>query len=154
MASLNKVQIIGNLGRDVELSYTPGGMAVAKFSVATTETWTDKATGQKKEKVEWHRVVAFNKQAENCGKYLHKGSSVYVEGKLQTSSYEKDGITRYQTDIIAGMIQFLGTKNQWQQPNQQHQGQQNGFSQPVQNQQYSDNQYGDFGPSGSDDIPF
>lgn len=110
MASLNKMQIIGNLGKDPEVNYTPSGMAVARFSVATTDTWTDKATGQKNEKTEWHRIVAFNKLAENCGKYLTKGSPVYVEGKLQTSSYEKDGETRYSTDVIANAIQFLWSK--------------------------------------------
>jgi single-strand DNA-binding protein len=110
MASLNKVMIIGNLGRDPEVSYTPSGMAVAKFSIATTDFWTDRATGERKEKTEWHRIVAFAKLAETCGRYLTKGKQIYVEGKLQTTSYEKDGITRYTTDIIANTIQFLGMK--------------------------------------------
>ena len=112
MASVNKVIIVGNLGKDPETSYTPSGMAVCRFSVATTDTWTDKATGQKKEKTEWHRIVVFQKMAENCGKFLTKGSPVYIEGKLQTSSYEKDGITRYNTDILANAIQFLGARGE------------------------------------------
>ncbi|GAB6095527.1 hypothetical protein JCM14469_17790 [Desulfatiferula olefinivorans] len=110
MASLNKVMLIGNLGRDPEVSYTPSGMAVARFSIATTDVWNDKASGEKKEKTEWHRIVAFAKLAETCGRYLTKGKQVYIEGRLQTTSYEKDGITRYSTDIIASTMQFLGQK--------------------------------------------
>ncbi|MBU1171983.1 MAG: single-stranded DNA-binding protein [Proteobacteria bacterium] len=112
MASLNKVMLIGNLGRDPEVSYTPSGMAIAKFSIATTDFWTDKATGERKDKTEWHRIVAFAKLAETCGRYLTKGKQIYVEGRLQTSSYEKDGITRYSTDIIANTMQFLGAKGE------------------------------------------
>lgn len=129
MASLNKVMIIGNLGRDPEVSYTPSGMAVAKFSVATTDFWTDKATGEKKEKTEWHRIVAFAKLGETCGRYLTKGKQIYVEGRLQTTSYEKDGVTRYNTDIIANAIQFLGQRGdatQQQGGYQQNQGYQGG----------------------------
>jgi single-strand DNA-binding protein len=112
MASLNKVMIIGNLGKDPEVSYTPSGMAVARFSVATTDAWTDKATGERKEKTEWHRIVVFAKLAENCGRYLAKGRPVYVEGRLQTTSYEKDGVTRYSTDIIANTVQFLSARGE------------------------------------------
>lgn len=112
MASLNKIMIIGNLGKDPEVSYTPSGMAVARFNVATTDYWNDKATGEKKEKTEWHRIVAFAKLGETCGRYLTKGKSVYVEGRLQTTSYEKDGITRYTTDIIASTIQFIGPRGE------------------------------------------
>lgn len=112
MASLNKVMLIGNLGRDPEVSYTPSGMAVAKFSVATTDFWMDKATGERKDKTEWHRVVAFAKLAETCGRYLTKGKSIYLEGRLQTTSYEKDGSTRYSTDIVANTIQFLGARGE------------------------------------------
>lgn len=112
MASLNKVMLIGNLGRDPEVSYTPAGMAIAKIALATTETWNDKATGEKKEKTEWHRVTFFGKQAETVGRYMAKGRQIYVEGRLQTTSYEKDGITRYTTDIIAANFQFLGTKGE------------------------------------------
>ncbi|PIE70089.1 MAG: single-stranded DNA-binding protein [Deltaproteobacteria bacterium] len=108
MSSLNKVMLIGNLGRDPEISYTQGGTAVCRFNIATSERWTDRQTGERKEQTEWHRVVTFNRTAENCGNYLSKGRSVYVEGRLQTSSYEKDGITRYSTDIIANTVKFLG----------------------------------------------
>jgi single-strand DNA-binding protein len=111
MASINKAILIGNLGRDPELSYTPGGLAVARFSIATSEQWKDKETGDKKERTEWHRIVAFGKLAEICGEYLAKGKSVYIEGRLQTNSYEKDGVTRYSTDIIASQMQMLGSKD-------------------------------------------
>lgn len=126
MASLNKVMLIGNLGRDPEVSYTPGGMAIAKLNIATTDTWNDKATGERKDRTEWHRVTFFGKQAETVGRYLSKGRQIYVEGRLQTSSYEKDGVTRYFTDIIASSFQFIGSRNEGagqfqgggQQPNQ------------------------------------
>lgn len=112
MAGLNKVMIIGNVGRDPEVTYTTSGTAVAKIAVATSETWNDKNTGEKKENTEWHRITFFGKQAETIGRYVSKGSQLYVEGKLQTSQYEKDGITRYSTDIIANVFQFLGGKKQ------------------------------------------
>ena len=101
MAGINKAIIVGRLGRDPEVRYTPDGTAVANFSLATSEEWKDKQTGEKREKTEWHRVVFFGKQAETIGRYMTKGRQMYVEGRLQTSSYEKDGITRYSTDIIA-----------------------------------------------------
>ena len=110
MAGINKAIIVGNLGRDPEMSYTPAGLAVAKFSIATSEEWKDKATGEKKTKTEWHRIVAFGRLAEICGEYLSKGKQVYLEGRIQTSSWEKDGITRYSTDIIANNMQMLGPK--------------------------------------------
>jgi single-strand DNA-binding protein len=109
MAGINKVIIVGNLGKDPEVSYVPSGAAVAKFSVATSETWKDKNTGEKKERTEWHRIVAWDKLGEICGKYLSKGRQVYVEGKLQTHSYDdKEGVKRYVTEIIAQEVQFLG----------------------------------------------
>jgi len=107
MASINKVIIIGNLGADPELRYA-GDRAVCNLSVATTDAWKDKASGEKKEKTEWHRVAVWGATAENCAKYLQKGRSVYVEGRLETRSYEKDGVRRYSTDIIADRVQFLG----------------------------------------------
>ncbi len=110
MAGINKAILVGNLGRDPEMSYTPAGLAVAKFSIATSEEWKDKATGEKKEKTEWHRIVTFGRLAEICGEYLSKGKQVYIEGRIQTSSWEKDGITRYSTDIIANTMQMLGPK--------------------------------------------
>lgn len=112
MAGINKVIIVGNLGRDPEVSYMPSGAAVAKFSVATSESWKDKATGEKRERTEWHRIVAFDKLGEICGKYLSKGRQVYVEGKLQTRSYEdKEGVKRFTTEIVAQDVQFLGGGN-------------------------------------------
>ncbi len=109
MAGVNKAIIVGRLGRDPEIRYSPQGMAVVKLAVATSENWTDKTTGQKQEKTEWHRITVFGKQGENCERYLSKGSQVYVEGRLQTSSYEKEGQTHYSTDIIANVVQFLGS---------------------------------------------
>jgi len=110
MAGINKVILVGNLGADPELRYTPDGTPVANFSIATSESWTDKTTGEKREKTEWHRIVAWRRLGEICGEYLSKGRQVYVEGKLQTRSWEKDGITRYTTEIIASDVQFLGVK--------------------------------------------
>ncbi len=111
MAGLNKAMIIGRLGKDPEMKYTQDGTPVAVFSVATSEEWKDKNTNEKKEKTEWHRIVAFRKLGELCGEYLGKGRQVYVEGRLQTRSWEKDGITRYTTEIIAEKVQFLDSKN-------------------------------------------
>ena len=108
MAGINKVILVGRLGQDPEVRYTPGGVAVANFSIATSEEWKDKDTGDKKERTEWHRIVAWRKLGEICGEYLSKGRQVYVEGKLQTESWEKDGVTRYTTKIIASDVQFLG----------------------------------------------
>jgi single-strand DNA-binding protein len=109
MAGINKAIIVGNLGRDPEVRYTAGGAAVANFSVATSETWNDKNTGEKKERTEWHNIVAWDKLGEICGKYLAKGKQVYVEGKLQTRKWQdKDGNDRYTTEIVAQTVQFLG----------------------------------------------
>jgi single-strand DNA-binding protein len=109
---INKVIIIGRLGNDPEIRYTPSGSAVANFSVATSDTWKDKTTGEKKERTEWHRIVAWDKLGENCGKYLSKGRQVYVEGRLQTRSYDdKEGVKRYTTEIVAQDVQFLGSGN-------------------------------------------
>ncbi|MFO7784426.1 MAG: single-stranded DNA-binding protein [Thermodesulfobacteriota bacterium] len=109
MAGINKVILIGNLGADPEVRYTTSGSAVANFRIATTEEWTDKNSGEKQSRTEWHRVVAFARLAEICGEYLHKGKQVYVEGRLQTRSWEdKDGNTRYTTEIVAREMQMLG----------------------------------------------
>ncbi len=111
MAGINKVIIVGNLGADPEVRYTPSGSAVANFSVATSESWKDKNTGEKKERTEWHRIVVWGKLGELCGEYLSKGRQVYVEGRLQTRSYDdKEGVKRYMTEIIATDVQFLGSK--------------------------------------------
>lgn len=109
MGSLNKAQLIGNLGRDAELRYTPAGAPVASFSIATTEVWNDKQSGQKKEKTEWHRVVLWGKQAETVSEYLTKGKQVYVEGKIQTRKWQdRDGNDKYTTEINAFTVTLLG----------------------------------------------
>jgi single-strand DNA-binding protein len=110
MASLNKVMIIGNLGKDPELSYTASGDAVTKFSVAANETWTK--DGQKQERTEWFNVVCWRKLAETCAEYLSKGRQVYVEGKLQTRTYEQDGQTKYFTEVVADQVRFLGERGE------------------------------------------
>ncbi len=133
MAGLNKCMIIGFLGRDPEVTYTQSGTAIAKITVATSETWNDKNTGEKREKTEWHRVTFFGKQAETIGKFMSKGSQIYVEGKLQTSQYEKDGITRYSTDVIASQFQFIGGRGNSQAPTHNDQQQGGGFKQQPQN---------------------
>jgi single-strand DNA-binding protein len=109
MASLNKVILIGNLGRDPETRYLPNGDAVTSISVATTETWKDKS-GEKQEKTEWHRVSLFRRLGEIAGEYLKKGSQVYIEGRIEYREYEKDGQKRYTTDIIASEMKMLGSR--------------------------------------------
>ncbi len=110
MASVNKVILVGNLGRDPEVRYMPSGDAIANLSVATTETWKDK-NGEKQEATEWHRVVFFGKQAEICGQYLKKGSQIYVEGSLRTRKWQdKDGQDRYTTEIRGERMQMLGSR--------------------------------------------
>jgi single-strand DNA-binding protein len=108
MGSVNKVILVGNLGRDAELRYTPGGAAVATINMATTEVWNDKQ-GQRQEKTEWHRVILWGKQAESLQEYLTKGKQIYVEGRLQTRQWDdKDGNKRYTTEIKADRITLLG----------------------------------------------
>ena len=110
MAGVNKVILVGHLGRDPEIRYTPSGVAVANFSIATSEEWKDKDSGNKQERTEWHRIVAWRRLGEICGEYLRKGSQVYIEGKLQTRSWEdRDGNKRYTTEIVAQNMQMLGT---------------------------------------------
>ena len=112
MASVNKVIIVGNLGRDPETRYLPSGEAVTNISVATTETWKDKTSGEKKEATEWHRISAFGKLAEIMGEYLKKGSQVYIEGSLKTRKYQdkETGKDRYSTEIRADRMQMLGSR--------------------------------------------
>lgn len=111
MASLNKVILIGNLGQDPDVRYTPSGAAVANFSIATTERWKDKQSGNLEEKTEWHRIVVWGKLAELCKEYLAKGRAVYVEGRLQTRAWDdKDGNKRYTTEVVAQTVQFLDRK--------------------------------------------
>ena len=153
--SLNKVMLIGRLGKDPIVNYTQGGTAACEFSVATTEKYKNKQ-GEWVEKTEWHNILVWAKLGENCGKYLSKGREVYIEGKIQTSSWEKDGITRYITKIVANDVKFLGGQGQqqnqggYQQPQGQggYQGQgQGGYK------QYPDPDWGNNQPP-SDDIPF
>ena len=115
MKGVNKAIIIGRLGRDPETRYTQGGSAVTNFSVATSEKWVDKNTGELREQTEWHNVVCFGKLAEIAGEYLLKGAPVYIEGRLQTQSWEQDGVKRYKTEINARELQMLGSKGDGQQ---------------------------------------
>ena len=156
MSSLNQVQLIGRLGQDPEVKYLPNGDAVCNLSLATSEKWKDKQTGEPKEKTEWHRVVMFGKLAEIAGEYLKKGTLVFIQGKLETRQWEKDGEKRYTTEIRANQMTMLGGKDdgagrdsnnggQQRQTPQQSQPQQQPrpAAQPAQGQ-------GSFG----DDIPF
>lgn len=171
MSGVNKVILVGNLGRDPEMRYTQNGSPVCNFSIATSETWKDRNTGEKRETTEWHRIVTFRNLAEICARYLRKGSKVYIEGKLRTSSYEKDGITRYTTDIIADQMTMLDSAQRsdsgggYNNAGGGYQGNQSGSGSPGggMNQSYEPPAYGgnsgfdDFpGPSGGgdDDIPF
>ena len=109
MASVNKVILIGNLGRDPEVRYTPSGAAVCNVSLATTRNWKSKDSGERQEETEWHRVVFYDRLAEIAGEYLKKGRSVYVEGRLKTRKWQdKDGVEKYTTEIIAEVMQLLG----------------------------------------------
>lgn len=112
MASVNKAILVGNLGRDPELKYMPNGDAVCNFSIATTDTWKDR-DGNQQEKTEWHNIVAFKKLAEICGEYLKKGKQIYIEGRIQTRSWEdKDGVKKYTTEIVANQMQMLGRRDE------------------------------------------
>jgi len=108
MGSVNKVILVGNLGADPELKYTPSQRPLCNLRIATTEVFKDKG-GQRQEKTEWHRVTVWGETAENCNKYLAKGRSVYIEGRLQTRSYDKDGQKHYATDVVADKVVFLGS---------------------------------------------
>lgn len=133
MPSFQQVIVIGRLGKDPEVHYSADGNAICSFSVASSEKWNDKNTGEKREKTEWHRIVCFKNLAEICGKYLSKGSAAIILGKLQTRKWtDKDGVDRYTTEIVAQTVQFLSPKNQ---------------SQPQEEYQNT------MGPD-SDDIPF
>jgi single-strand DNA-binding protein len=149
--SVNKVILLGRLGQDPELKYTPGGAAVCNFSLATTESWTDKQ-GQKQEKTEWHRIVVWGKLAELCNQYLSKGRQAFVEGRLQTRSWDdKDGAKRYTTEIMANTVQFIGgaTANN-NQTTTDRSYQQNPVAETM-NQEYQISHDAQF---AADDIPF
>jgi single-strand DNA-binding protein len=121
MASVNKVILVGNLGKDPEVRFTPSGRAVAKFSLATTDSWVDQESGRQ-ERTEWHKVVVWGKQAESCGQYLAKGRQVYIEGSIRSRSYDdKDGNKRYITEVVAQRVQFLGSSGGGR-SSQQHEG--------------------------------
>lgn len=159
---VNKVILVGTLGNDPEVKYMPNGGAVTNLSIATNEAWTDKNTGQKQERTEWHRIVAFRRLAEIMGEYLRKGSQVYIEGKLQTRKWQdQSGQDRYTTEIVANEMQMLGgrsggtgdfsasnnNQNQQSAPAQQQQQQQ---QQPTQQPPAPTQNFDDF----DDDIPF
>ena len=148
MSGVNKVIIIGRLGADPEMKAVGQGSTVTRLSVATSESWTDK-NGQKQERTEWHRITVWGKLAEICGKYLQKGRQVYVEGKLQTRSWEDNGQKKYATDIVANTVQFLGSAGADTASTSHNQNQ---------NQSGGDFNFGDFGPeptfNQSEDIPF
>ena len=110
MASVNKVILVGNLGRDPEVRFMSNGEAVCNFSIATTDSWKDKA-GVKQARTEWHNITMYRKLAEIAGEYLKKGRPVYIEGRLQTRKWEKDGVTRYSTEIIGNQMQMLGGRD-------------------------------------------
>ncbi|WP_269498933.1 single-stranded DNA-binding protein [Castellaniella sp. S9] len=113
MASVNKVILVGNLGRDPEVRYSPDGAAICNVSIATTSQWKDKATGERREETEWHRVVFYNRLAEIAGEYLRKGRAVYVEGRLKTRKWQdkETGADRYSTEIVADQMQMLGGRD-------------------------------------------
>ena len=173
---INKVILVGNLGQDPEIRYMPNGGAVANITIATSETWRDKATGEQREKTEWHRVALFGKLAEVAGEYLRKGSQVYVEGQLQTRKWQdQSGQDRYTTEVVVqgfnGVMQMLGGRAQGGQPQQaqpqqhqqaQPQQQQGGWGQPQQpaqqrqqaQPQQPQQQYNEPPMDFDDDIPF
>ena len=123
MKGINKAIILGNLGADPETRYTQSGTAITTLSIATSEQWTDKQSGEKKERTEWHRVKAFGKLAEIAGEYLKKGSTVYIEGQIRTEKYTgKDGVERYSTDIVAKEMQMVGPRSQGERTHTQNGG--------------------------------
>lgn len=153
--SINKVMLIGRLGQDPELKYTPSGAAVCNFSVATSDSWTDKA-GQKQERTEWHRIVVWGKLAELCNQYLSKGRQAFIEGSLQTRSWEKDGVKRYTTEINGRNVQFLGGPSASQSDGRSY-NKSNGMDQSSQKPDYNTNQDYDISTDANftaDDIPF
>lgn len=154
MASVNKVILIGNLGRDPEVRYSPEGSAICNVSIATTSTWKDKTSGEKREETEWHRVVFYNRLAEIAGEYLKKGRPIYVEGRLKTRKWQdkETGADRYSTDIVADQMQMLGGRDE-------DGGQQHGSSQRAAPPQRQNRPAAPQAPAANladmeDDIPF
>lgn len=161
MKGVNKVVVLGNVGQDPEVRYSPSGMCFCSLSVATSESWKDKQTGERKERTEWHRVALQGKLAEIAGEYVKKGSQVYFEGKLQTRKWQgQDGQDKYTTEIIvdsfSGVMQLLGGKQQQPgQSAQQQQQQQGGYSRPQQQPQSAPPVYNEPPHDFDDDIlPF
>lgn len=158
MRGVNKVILVGACGQDPECRFMPNGNAVTNLSLATSEQWTDKQTGQKVEKTEWHRVVLFGKVAEIAGEYLRKGSQVYIEGKLQTCEWEKDSIKRYTTEIVVdmqGTMQLLGGRREdGTAPQQQRPSQDQAARQPAPRTQQPTSQPAPDYDSFDDMIPF
>ena len=149
---INKVILVGNVGGDPEMRHTPSGSAVTNLTLATSESWTDKQSGQRQERTEWHLVVFFNRLAEVTKQYVTKGSKIYIEGQLRTRQWEQDGIKRYTTEIVAAEMQMLDSRqgSQGFAPQGQQQAQQ---SQQPQGQQQQPPQ-GGFASDFDDDIPF
>jgi len=149
---INKVILVGNLGKDPEMKYTASGAAIANITVATSESWNDKQTGEKVDKTEWHRVVAFQRLAEIMGEYLKKGSQVYIEGKLQTRKWQdQNGQDRYTTEIVADQMQMLGGRGGEGDNRQQGAG---GFRANPSQQQTAPSQQNQDNDFADDDIPF
>ena len=148
---VNKVILVGNLGNDPEVRYMPNGNAVANVSLATSETWKDKNTGDQQEKTEWHRVVFFNRLAEIVEQYVKKGTKLYIEGRLQTRSWEQDGVKRYTTEIVANEMQMLDSRGG---ASQDFGGQQASASAPQSNQQQAAPAAPQNFDNFDDDIPF
>jgi len=149
MAGVNKVILVGNLGKDPEVRHLESGAAVANFSVATTETYKDRTTGERKDVTEWHNVVLWRGLAEVAEKYLKKGNQVYVEGKLRTRSWEKDGVTRYTTEVVGDTLTMLGSK-----PSGGDQQQEDTPSSPAINMQETPGKADLSADDASDDLPF
>ena len=148
MSGVNKVIILGNLGKDPDVKYMPNGDAVVNFNIATSEAWKDKATGERREKTEWHRIVIFRKLGEIAANYLKKGSKVYLEGKLQTRKWQgQDGTDRYTTEIVANQMQMLDRKPEG---NEEHTHQKQAYQNTKQQQHQPQVTSGSF----DDDIPF
>lgn len=163
---INKVILVGNLGQDPEVKFMPSGSAVANLTLATSESWNDKATGEKREKTEWHRVAIFGKLAEIAGEYLRKGSQIYIEGQLQTRKWQdQNGQDRYTTEVVVqgfnGVMQMLGGKSEgqgqqshqsgWGQPQQPHQ---QAPQQRAPQQRAAHPQYNEPPIDADSDIPF
>ena len=156
---INKVILIGNLGRDPETRYMPSGGAVTNVTVATSESWKDKQSGQMQDRTEWHKVVFFNKLAEIAGQYLKKGSKVYIEGSLRTRSYDKDGQKHYTTEIVASEMQMLDGRGGQGGGSDEGQGFDHGFDQtpapaPARQQRPAATQSPQPAADFDDDIPF